>query len=158
MIKLCKQAQVRYQQQHEQQKKDLEILHQRNIQQLQNRLSELESANKDLTERKYKGDSTIRELKTKLSGVEEPTSLFHNATFFFFLLQELQRAKQEVLSLRRENSTLDAECHEKEKHINQLQTKVAVLEQEIKDKDQLVLRTKEAFDTIQEQKVYFKIF
>uniref|UniRef100_A0A8D1GHV6 Spindle assembly abnormal protein 6 homolog n=1 Tax=Sus scrofa TaxID=9823 RepID=A0A8D1GHV6_PIG len=131
------QAQVQYQQQHEQQKKDLEILHQRNIQQLQNRLSELESANKDLTERKYKGDSTIRELKTKLSGVEE----------------ELQRAKQEVLSLRRENSTLDAECHEKEKHINQLQTKVAVLEQEIKDKDQLVLRTKEAFDTIQEQKV-----
>ncbi|XP_033289563.1 spindle assembly abnormal protein 6 homolog isoform X8 [Orcinus orca] len=131
------QAQVRYQQQHEQQKKDLEILHQRNIQQLQNRLSELESANKDLTERKYKGDSTIRELKTKLSGVEE----------------ELQRAKQEVLSLRRENSTLDAECHEKEKHINHLQTKVAVLEQEIKDKDQLVLRTKEAFDTIQEQKV-----
>uniref|UniRef100_A0A8C6QE87 Spindle assembly abnormal protein 6 homolog n=1 Tax=Nannospalax galili TaxID=1026970 RepID=A0A8C6QE87_NANGA len=131
------QAQVQYQQQHEQQKKDLEVLHQRNIQQLQNRLSELEAANKDLTERKYKGDSTVRELKAKLSGGEE----------------ELQRAKQEVLSLRRENSTLDAECHEKEKHINQLQTKVAVLEQEIKDKDQLVLRTKEAFDTIQEQKV-----
>uniref|UniRef100_A0A8D1LQL0 Spindle assembly abnormal protein 6 homolog n=2 Tax=Sus scrofa TaxID=9823 RepID=A0A8D1LQL0_PIG len=136
-LNFTQKAQVQYQQQHEQQKKDLEILHQRNIQQLQNRLSELESANKDLTERKYKGDSTIRELKTKLSGVEE----------------ELQRAKQEVLSLRRENSTLDAECHEKEKHINQLQTKVAVLEQEIKDKDQLVLRTKEAFDTIQEQKV-----
>lgn len=131
------QAQVQYQQQQEQQKKDLEILHQRNIHQLQNRLSELEATNKDLTERKYKGDSTIRELKAKLSGVEE----------------ELQRTKQEVLSLRRENSTLDSECHEKEKHINQLQTKVAVLEQEIKDKDQLVLRTKEAFDTIQEQKV-----
>uniref|UniRef100_A0A8I3WT24 Spindle assembly abnormal protein 6 homolog n=1 Tax=Callithrix jacchus TaxID=9483 RepID=A0A8I3WT24_CALJA len=130
-------AQVQYQQQHEKQKKDLEILHQQNIQQLQHRLSDLEAANKDLTERKYKGDSTIRELKAKLSGVEE----------------ELQRTKQEVLSLRRENSTLDAECHEKEKHINQLQTKVAVLEQEIKDKDQLVLRTKEAFDTIQEQKV-----
>lgn len=63
--------QVQYQQQHEQQKKDLEILHQRNIQQLQNRLSELEVANKDLTERKYKGDSTVRELKAKLSGVEE---------------------------------------------------------------------------------------
>nr|XP_044994775.1 spindle assembly abnormal protein 6 homolog isoform X2 [Jaculus jaculus] len=131
------QAQAQYQQQHEQQKKDLEALHQRNIHQLQNRLSELEAANKDLTERKYKGDSTVRELKAKLSGAEE----------------ELQRTKQEALSLRRENSTLDAECHEKEKHINQLQTKVAVLEQEIKDKDQLVLRTKEAFDTIQEQKV-----
>ncbi|XP_074044350.1 spindle assembly abnormal protein 6 homolog [Macrotis lagotis] len=131
------QAQFQAQQQHEQQKKDLESMHQRNVHQLQNRLSELEVANKDLTERKYKGDSTIRELKAKLSGVED----------------ECQRAKQEVLSLRRENSTLDAECHEKEKHINQLQTKVAVLEQEIKDKDQLVIRTKEAFDTIQEQKV-----
>ncbi|XP_031231128.1 spindle assembly abnormal protein 6 homolog isoform X2 [Mastomys coucha] len=131
------QTQVQYQQQHEQQKKDLEALHQRNLHQLQNRLSELEAANKELTERKYKGDSTVRELKAKLAGVEE----------------ELQRAKQEVVSLRRENCTLDTECHEKEKHINQLQTKVAVLEQEIKDKDQLVLRTKEAFDTIQEQKV-----
>lgn len=131
------QAQVQYQQQHEQQKKELEALHQRNIHQLQNRLSELEAANKDLTEKKYKGDATVRELKARLAGVEE----------------ELQRAKQEVLSLRRENCTLDAECHEKEKHINQLQTKVAVLEQEIKDKNQLVLRTKEAFDTIQEQKV-----
>ncbi|XP_043856466.1 spindle assembly abnormal protein 6 homolog isoform X2 [Dromiciops gliroides] len=89
------QAQVQSQQQHEQQKKDLESIHQRNVRQLQNRLSELEVANKDLTERKYKGDSTIRELKAKLSGVED----------------------------------------------------------EIKDKDQLVLRTKEAFDTIQEQKV-----
>ncbi|KAK2106913.1 Spindle assembly abnormal protein 6 [Saguinus oedipus] len=137
IIRITHLAQVQYQQQHEQQKKDLEILHQQNIQQLQHRLSDLEAANKDLTERKYKGDSTVRELKAKLSGVEE----------------ELQRTKQEVLSLRRENSTLDAECHEKEKHINQLQTKVAVLEQEIKDKDQLVLRTKEAFDTIQEQKV-----
>ncbi|KAM5256595.1 spindle assembly abnormal protein 6 homolog [Ctenodactylus gundi] len=131
------QAQVQYQQQHEQQKKDLEIIHQRNIHQLQSRMSELEAANKDLTERRYKGDATVRELKAKLSGAEE----------------ELQRIRQEVLSLRRENSTLDAECHEKEKHINQLQTKVAVLEQEIKDKDQLVVTTKEAFDTIQEQKV-----
>nr|XP_041573884.1 spindle assembly abnormal protein 6 homolog isoform X2 [Taeniopygia guttata] len=131
------QAQTQYQQQHEQQKKELENLHQKSIQQLQNRLSELEVINKDLTERRYKGDSTVRELKAKLSGLED----------------ECQRAKQEVLSLRRENTTLDAECHEKEKLINQLQTRVAVLEQEIKDKDQLVTRTKEVLDATQEQKV-----
>ncbi|XP_074732701.1 spindle assembly abnormal protein 6 homolog isoform X3 [Strix uralensis] len=130
------QAQAQYQQQHEQQKKELENLHQKSIQQLQNRLSELEVINKDLTERRYKGDSTVRELKAKLSGIED----------------ECQRAKQEVLSLRRENTTLDAECHEKEKLINQLQTRVAVLEQEIKDKDQLVIRTKEVLDATQEQK------
>ncbi|XP_067996672.1 spindle assembly abnormal protein 6 homolog isoform X1 [Melanerpes formicivorus] len=130
------QAQAQCQQQHEQQKKELENLHQKSIQQLQNRLSELEVINKDLTERRYKGDSTVRELKAKLSGVED----------------ECQRAKQEVLSLRRENTTLDAECHEKEKLINQLQTRVAVLEQETKDKDQLVVRTKEVLDATQEQK------
>ncbi|NXW95075.1 SAS6 protein, partial [Alopecoenas beccarii] len=131
------QAQAQYQQQHEQQKKELENLHQKSIQQLQNRLSEFEVINKDLTERRYKGDSTVRELKAKLSGIED----------------ECQRTKQEVLSLRRENTTLDAECHEKEKLVNQLQTRVAVLEQEIKDKDQLVIRTKEVLDATQEQKV-----
>ncbi|XP_050819575.1 spindle assembly abnormal protein 6 homolog isoform X2 [Gopherus flavomarginatus] len=136
-LSYTQQVQTQYQQQHEQQKKELESLHQKSIQQLQNRLSELEIANKDLTERRYKGDSTIRELKAKLSGIED----------------ECQRAKQEVLSLRRENTTLDAECHEKEKHINQLQTRVAVLEQEIKDKDQLIIRTKEVLDATQEQKV-----
>ncbi|NWR91124.1 SAS6 protein, partial [Furnarius figulus] len=130
------QAQTQYQQQYEQQKKELENLHQKSVQQLQNRLSELEVINKDLTERRYKGDSTVRELKAKLSGIED----------------ECQRAKQEVLSLRRENTTLDAECHEKEKLINQLQTRVAVLEQEIKDKDQLVTRTKEVLDATQQQK------
>ncbi|NXU49194.1 SAS6 protein, partial [Turnix velox] len=130
------QAQAHYQQQHEQQKKEMENLHQKSTQQLQNRLSELEVINKDLTERRYKGDSTVRELKAKLSGMED----------------ECQRTKQEVLSLRRENTALDAECHEKEKLVNQLQTRVAVLEQEIKDKDQLVLRTKEVLDAAQEQK------
>lgn len=55
--------------------------------------------------------------------------------------------------MRRENTTLDAECHEKEKQVNQLQTRVAVLEQEIKDKDQLVMRTKEVLDATHEQKV-----
>lgn len=67
--------------------------------------------------------------------------------------QESQRAKQQVISLRRENGTLDTECHDKERLINQLQTRVAVLEQEIKDKDQLVLRTKEVLEATQQQKV-----
>lgn len=65
------QTQTQYQQQYEQQKKDLESLHQKTVQQLQNRLKELEIANKDLLERRYKGDSTVRELKGKLSGIED---------------------------------------------------------------------------------------
>lgn len=73
--------------------------------------------------------------------------------FVYVWRQESQRAKQQVISLRRENGTLDTECHDKERLINQLQTRVAVLEQEIKDKDQLVLRTKEVLEATQQQKV-----
>ncbi|XP_036442493.1 spindle assembly abnormal protein 6 homolog isoform X1 [Colossoma macropomum] len=128
--------QTKLQQQNDQLRRELEAAHQRSTQQLQVRLSELETSNRELTEKKYKSDSTIRDLKAKVLGLEE----------------ESQRAKQQVVSLRRENSTLDSECHDKERLINQLQTRVAVLEQEIKDKDQLVLRTKEVLEATQQQK------
>ncbi|KAI4901475.1 hypothetical protein NFI96_020149, partial [Prochilodus magdalenae] len=128
--------QTRLQQQNDQLRRELETAHQRSTQQLQVRLAELETSNRELTEKKYKSDSTIRDLKAKVLGLEE----------------ESQRAKQQVVSLRRENGTLDSECHDKERLINQLQTRVAVLEQEIKDKDQLVLRTKEVLEATQQQK------
>ncbi|KAF5909818.1 spindle assembly abnormal protein 6, partial [Clarias magur] len=129
--------QTRLQQQNEQLRRELETTHERSTQQLQTRLSELETSNRELTEKRYKSDSTIRDLKAKLLGLEE----------------ESQRMKQQVASLRRENGTLDTECHEKERLVNQLQTRVAVLEQEIKDKDQLILRTKEVLEATQQQKM-----
>lgn len=60
--------------------------------------------------------------------------------------------KQQVLSLRRENGTLDTELHEKERLVNQLQMKVAVLEQEVNDKEQLMRRTREVLEAAQQQK------
>ncbi|KAJ7993273.1 hypothetical protein DPEC_G00270730 [Dallia pectoralis] len=129
-------TQTRLQQQNEQLRRELEGAHTKSTQSLQSRLADLETSNRDLTEKRYKSESTIRDLKTKLVGLEE----------------ESQRAKQQVLSLRRENGTLDTECHEKERQVNQLQTRLAVLEQEIKDKDQLVLRTKEVLEATQQQK------
>uniref|UniRef100_A0A672QLY8 Spindle assembly abnormal protein 6 homolog n=1 Tax=Sinocyclocheilus grahami TaxID=75366 RepID=A0A672QLY8_SINGR len=129
--------QARLQQQNEQLRQELESSHHRSTQQLQTKASELETANRELIDKKYKSDSTIRDLKAKLASLEE----------------ECQRSKQQVLSLRRENSTLDTECHEKERLVNQLQMRVAVFEQEIKDKEQLVLRTKEVLEATQQQKV-----
>lgn len=67
--------------------------------------------------------------------------------------QECQRSKQQLLSLRRENGTLDAEVHEKERLVTQLQMRAAVLEQEVKDKEQLMQRTKEVLEATQQQKV-----
>ncbi|KAM6967459.1 spindle assembly abnormal protein 6 homolog [Aplochiton taeniatus] len=128
--------QTKLQQQNEQLRRELEGSHLRSTQELQAKLNELETANRELTEKKYKSESTIRDLKVKLVGLEE----------------ESQRAKQQVLSLRRENSTLDTECHDKERLVNQLQMRIAVMEQEIKDKDQLMLRTKEVLEATQKQK------
>ncbi|XP_073427742.1 spindle assembly abnormal protein 6 homolog [Dendrobates tinctorius] len=120
----------------EQQKKDFESSLQKTTQQMQNRLTELEQSNKDLLEKRYKTESTVREIRAKYQSLEE----------------ELQRAQQKVTSLGRENSALDAECHDKEKELNRLQTRLAVLEQELKDKDQLVLRSNEILAATQEQK------
>ncbi|CAF91631.1 unnamed protein product, partial [Tetraodon nigroviridis] len=130
------QLQARLQQQSEQLRQDLEGAHRRSSQQLHSRLTELEASCKDLTERRYKNESVIRDLKMKLVGAEE----------------EGQRLKQQLLSLRRENGTLDAEVHEKERLVNQLQMKVAVLEQEVTDKEQLMRRTREVLEAAQQQK------
>lgn len=129
-------TQTKLLQQSEELRKELESTHKRTTEQLQNKLAETEASNKDLSEKRYKSESTIRDLESKLVGLEE----------------ESQRAKQQVLSLRRENSTLDTECHEKERLVNQLQIRVAVLEQEVKDKEQLMLRTKEVLEATQQQK------
>ncbi|XP_029285406.1 spindle assembly abnormal protein 6 homolog [Cottoperca gobio] len=129
--------QSRLQQQTDKLRQELESSHKTSSLQLHSRLTELEASCRELTERKYKNESVIRDLKIKLVGAEE----------------ECQRSKQQVLSLRRENSTLDTEVHDKERLVSQLQMKVAVLEQEIKDKDQLMRRTKEVLEATQQQKV-----
>ncbi|XP_044218001.1 spindle assembly abnormal protein 6 homolog isoform X2 [Thunnus albacares] len=131
-----KAVESRLQQQTEHLRQELESAHKRSSQQLQSRLTELEVSCRELTERKYKNESAIRDLKIKLVGAEE----------------DCQRSKQQVLSLRRENSTLDTEVHEKERLVSQLQMRVAVLEQQIKDKDQLMGRTKEVLEATQQQK------
>ncbi|XP_063284487.1 spindle assembly abnormal protein 6 homolog [Pelobates fuscus] len=123
-------------QQHEQQKNELENSFQRNTQQMQSRLTELEISNKEQLEKRFKAEATIRELRAKNQGLEE----------------ESQRSQQKIVSLQRENSTLDTECHEKEKEVNRLQTRLAVLEQELRDKEQLVLRSNEVLKATQEQK------
>lgn len=51
--------------------------------------------------------------------------------------QECKFAKQELHKLRRENGSLDSERHEHSKTLSQLQTRVAVLEQELRDKEQV---------------------
>ena len=88
-------------------------------------------------DKKYKSEGTIREMKSNISVTED----------------ELIRAKAELSSLRKNNADLDGDCHEQDKLINQLKTRLAVLEQEVKDKDTLLNKTSAMLETEQQQKV-----
>lgn len=53
-------------------------------------------------------------------------------------MQEVQLATQQVASLQRDKCTLNTELHDKEHVVNQLQLRVAMLEQGICDKERVV--------------------
>ena len=53
--------------------------------------------------------------------------------------QECARLQEELQSLRRDNVSLDSGLHEREKTLSHLTTRVAVLEQELKDKEQVTV-------------------
>lgn len=55
----------------EQLRQELESAQKKSLQQLQSRVVELESSCSELTEKKYKNESVIRDLKVKLVGSEE---------------------------------------------------------------------------------------
>nr|CAB3265872.1 spindle assembly abnormal protein 6 homolog [Phallusia mammillata] len=124
------------QQRYDRERKESEAGYQKAIRQKEARLSDLENINKDLTDRRYRAEATIRELKTKLNALEE----------------EHRRCRNDLQQARRENCSLDAERHAQDKSIQQLKTRVAVLEQELLDKEQLVSRITSSLDASQQQK------
>ena len=48
---------------------------------------------------------------------------------------------KDIQNLRRQNNHLDSDRHERDKTLNHLRTRVAVLEQELKDKEQVINRS-----------------
>lgn len=117
-------------------RKELEQSHLRIVKQMEAKLYDLENTNKELQEKKYKLESNHREMRSRISSQEE----------------ELQHLKQEVQALRKQNSAMDADLHEQEKIINQQRTRIAVLEQEVKDKEQVLARSSDLLDSEQDQK------
>jgi spindle assembly abnormal protein 6 len=75
-------------------------------------------------------------LRAKLKGTEE----------------ELDGIRQEIQTVRKDNSSLDAQHHQMTKTLNQLETKAAVLEQEVKNKDLMIDKTNKLLELEREQK------
>uniref|UniRef100_H2Z0L2 Spindle assembly abnormal protein 6 N-terminal domain-containing protein n=1 Tax=Ciona savignyi TaxID=51511 RepID=H2Z0L2_CIOSA len=131
-LKLQEDLQKRY----DRERKDLDMNYQKTMRQKESRLSELENMNKELTDRRYRAEATIREQKAKLTSLDE----------------EHRRCRSDLQQSRRENSSLEAERHSQEKVLQQMKTRVAVLEQELLDKEQLVARISSSLDASQQQK------
>ena len=92
----------------------------------------------------FRGDSDRRnQMKVSLKITVKNVDVVYSTVFMYYCLnvcfQECKFAKQELHKLRRENGSLDSERHEHSKTLSQLQTRVAVLEQELRDKEQVAI-------------------
>ncbi|XP_037105301.1 spindle assembly abnormal protein 6 homolog isoform X2 [Syngnathus acus] len=128
--------QERQQQQTQKHCQELERAHQRDSQQMQSRLVQLETSCGELSDRDYQNQAALRDLKAKLAAAEE----------------ECQHFQQQVASMRRQRDSAETALHANERLGQQLQTRVGTLEQEAKDHEQNASRTQEALKAAQQQK------
>ncbi|GFS17218.1 spindle assembly abnormal protein 6-like protein [Elysia marginata] len=124
----------------EKERRELEQAQSKLVKQLETRLDQAESANKELTDRKYKSEAQIRDYKSRLSALEEE----HTST------------KTELQSLRKENASLEGGKLDRDKSCNQLMTRVAVLEQELKDKVELLTKSNDLLSSEKEKKKHIE--
>ncbi|KAJ8279660.1 hypothetical protein COCON_G00067260 [Conger conger] len=122
--------QTALQQQSEQLRREVESAHLQNTQQLQSRLAELEASSRELTEKKYKNDSTIRELKAKLAGLEEEA---HRAKQQEIKdKDQLVRSTKELLEATQQQKTsVEGSAENKQVHIGKLEATVKSLSEEL---------------------------
>ena len=91
----------------------------------------------ELTSLKYRHEITINELSSKLK----------------MLTDEHQQAKDDVAKYRKTNTTLENDIHQYEKTVNHLRTKIALVEQEVKSKQEVLLQTNDRIAIEQDSKV-----
>lgn len=88
---------------------------------------------------KYRNEININELSSKLK----------------ILSEEHQQAKEEIVKYRKTNTTLENDIHQYEKTVNHLRTKIALVEQEVKSKQEVIQQTNDRIAIEQESKVIF---
>jgi spindle assembly abnormal protein 6 len=94
---------------------------------------------KELTSLKYRNEITINEVSSKLKALTE----------------EHQQAKDDIIKYRKTNTTLENDIHQYEKTVNHLRTKIALVEQEVKSKQEALQQANDRIVVEQESKVKF---
>ncbi|KAG6798544.1 spindle assembly abnormal protein 6 [Apis mellifera caucasica] len=133
-------AQLEWQYQSEKEKLEVERKHTEIIKQLHTELAELRTQNVTYKDKLSLLEATNIEQFKQLQTLEK----------------ELNVAQRDLNLLKKQNSKLDTDYHEKDKSVNSLKTKVAVLEQELKDKSILINKHTEMLKTAKEQKQYLE--
>ena len=111
----------------ETERKTAENERQKERKQLEARLTNLEAANRELTDRRYSNEASIRELKARLHSLEE----------------DLERTSTDLATQRKTNVAIDNELRLKEKEADSLAHKVSRCEEEIRDKEKVLQRSSE---------------
>jgi len=111
----------------EKEKREMESKNVGLLHQLENRVASLDVQNRDLVENKYKQEASLREVKGQLRGREE----------------ELARIQVELSNLRKEKLILESSGGDRDLRFSQMTTRLAVVEQELNDKDVLVKKQQE---------------
>lgn len=105
-------------------------------QQLQTELSELRAQNNTYREKQSQLESTCADHLKHLQTLEK----------------DLEISQRDLSHLKQQNSKLDVDYHDKDKIVNDLRMRVAVLEQDLKDKTILINKHTEMWKAGKEQK------
>lgn len=134
------QARLEWQRQSEKEKMEVEQRHAETVKQLHTELAELRTQNITYRDKQSLLDATNAEQMKQLQNLEK----------------ELNIAQRDLTLLKKQNSKLDVDYHDKDKSVNTLRTKVAVLEQELKDKTVIINKHLEMLKTGKEQKQHLE--
>ncbi|CAG5093737.1 Similar to SASS6: Spindle assembly abnormal protein 6 homolog (Gallus gallus) [Cotesia congregata] len=110
--------------------------HSDTLQQLHTENAELRSQNITYKDKQSFLEATNKEQAKQLQNLE----------------RELNLAQRDLSQLKKQNAKLDVDYHEKDRYVNELKTRVAVMEQELKDKAILISKHLEMLKTSKEQK------
>ncbi|KAK0170132.1 hypothetical protein PV328_010732 [Microctonus aethiopoides] len=130
------QSKLEWQRQSEIEKMEMERRHTETLNQLHTELAELRAQNMTYKDKQSFLEATNKEQIKQLQNLEK----------------ELNIAQRDLGQLKKQNSKLDTDYHDKDQTVHDLKTRVAVLEQELKDKTILIAKQSEMLKTGKEQK------
>lgn len=130
------QARLEWQNQSEKEKMELEHRHSDTIKQLHTELAEIRAQNAGHKDKLSFLEATNQE---QLKQIQE-------------LTKELDLVRRDFSTTKKQNAKYDSDYHEKDRMVHELSTKVAVLEQELKDKMVLINKHTEMIRNAKESK------